>query len=150
MSLLQNIKNAQIQARKVKNEAHASALTTLIGEASMIGKNAGNRDTTDAEVMTVIKKFIKNIDETTDILSKNQSENQNKINSLREEKNLLQSFLPTQMSEEDIKIAIKEIIANMNVTGPKAMGLVMKEMKNKYDGTYDGALVSKISKELLN
>ncbi len=144
------IKSAQIESRKAKDEAKSSALTTLIGEAAMIGKNAGNRETTEAEVMGVIKKFIKNIDETVDILSKDKEANSEKLAKLSMEKSLLSSFLPQQMDEQAIKVAISEIISTMNLAGPKAMGVIMKEMKAKYEGSYDGSLVSKISKELLN
>ena len=70
MTILESVKKAQLQARKEKRAVDASTLTTLIGEAEMIGKNDGNRASTDAEVVTVIKKFVKNIDETLTILSK--------------------------------------------------------------------------------
>lgn len=146
---MQQIKSAQIEARKAKNEVKASTLTTLIGEAGMIGKNAGNRETTDAEALGVIKKFIKNIDETISILSKNQNTEAAKLNQLEEEKAILQGFMPKQMSEDEVKSAIKSIVAEMGLSGPKAMGSVMKEMKARFDGTYDGGMVSKISKEIL-
>jgi hypothetical protein len=61
MSLIQTIKADQVQARKARS-ASASILTTLIGEAEMIGKNAGDRESTDEEVIAIIKKFIKNLD----------------------------------------------------------------------------------------
>lgn len=150
MSIMNAIKSAQIEARKAKDESKASALTTLIGEANMIGKNAGNRETTDAEVLSVIKKFIKNIDETVEILSKDLAPNSVKIQALQAEKVLLSNFLPKQMSESEVKVAIEQIIAKMNLSGPKAMGAIMKEMKSQYDGSYDGSMVSRISKELLS
>ena len=62
MSLIQTIKTAQVAARKARDPS-ASLLTTLIGEAEMVGKNAG-REVTDQEVVATIKKFIKGIDET--------------------------------------------------------------------------------------
>ena len=68
MTLMDQIKADQVSARKQKMTAVASLLTTLIGEAEMVGKNAGNRAPTDAEVQAVIKKFIKNLDETIAVL----------------------------------------------------------------------------------
>ena len=71
MSLIIEIKSAQLAARKARDSFTASSLTTLIGEAEMVGKNAG-REVTDAEVVAVLKKFVKNIDETTTVLSREQ------------------------------------------------------------------------------
>ena len=64
MSLIQDIKSASLVARKARETKKAESLITLYSEASMIGKNDGNRESTDAETIAVIKKFIKNIDET--------------------------------------------------------------------------------------
>jgi hypothetical protein len=58
---MEQIKAKQIAARK-SGSADAGLLTTLLGEAAMVGKNAG-RETTDQEVVAVVKKFVKNIDE---------------------------------------------------------------------------------------
>ena len=57
--LLAEIKAKQINARKARLST-ATLLTTLIGEAEMVGKNQG-REVTDSEVLAMIKKFIKNI-----------------------------------------------------------------------------------------
>lgn len=149
MTIMQDIKTAQIEARKSKNELKASILTVLIGEAGMIGKNAGNRETTDSEVLAVVKKFIKNIDETQLILSKDEAKNSDKLDVLKQEKFILQSFMPKQMSLEEVSVAIKTIVSEMSLSGPKAMGIIMKEMKLRYDGNYDGATVSKLCKEIL-
>ena len=59
MSLIAQIKSAQLQLRKDRATVHAAALSTLIGEAETIGKDAGNREVTDAELTALLKKFIK-------------------------------------------------------------------------------------------
>ena len=64
MTLIEQIKAAQLTARKNRDAAAAASLTTLIGEAEMIGKNA-NRVVHDLEVVGILKKFIDNIDFTT-------------------------------------------------------------------------------------
>lgn len=149
MTILENIKKDQITARKNKDEVASNLLTTLIGEADMIGKNNGNRATTDAEVMALVKKFIKNIDETILILNKDDSKNETKIAALNKEKSILNIYLPTQLSQEQLTLKMKEIIANQNLTGPKSVGQLMKELKVNYDGQFDGTVASKIAKQLL-
>ena len=147
-SLLAQIKKQQLQARKDKNTLMAQSLTTLIGEAEMVGKNDGNRSSTDAEVIAVIKKFIKNIDEAKSAADKgNMTE---KSQALQAEKDLLNSFLPKQLSEEEIRTIIGNIVNQLGEKSPKMMGKVLGSLKESHAGLYDGALASKVAKELLN
>ena len=140
MSLIQTIKTAQVAARKARDPS-ASLLTTLIGEAEMVGKNAG-RDVTDQEVVATIKKFIKNIDETLKVLVAGSDAYAYSST----EKAVLEQFLPQQLTEEQIRF----IIATLLHAGdkPASVGEIMKHMKTNHEGLYDGALVSKIAKEL--
>ena len=64
MTLIERIKEDNLAARKNRDQVRATLLTTLFSEAVSVGKNAGNRETTDAETLAVIKKFIKGIDDT--------------------------------------------------------------------------------------
>lgn len=148
MTILDSIKKVQLQARKDKNSADASTLTTLIGESEMIGKNDGNRVSTDAEVVAVIKKFIKNIDETVAIVSKD-STKEDKVKALVQEKTLLTTFLPKQLSEDEIRTILGGFVNALGDKNPKMMGKVLGSLKEQFTGQYDGALASRIAKELL-
>lgn len=148
MTILDSVKKAQLQARKDKRAEDASTLTTLIGEAEMIGKNDGNRVSTDAEVVTVIKKFVKNIDETLNVLAKD-STKADRVASLNKEKELLSTFLPKQLSEDELRNILSGLVAALPEKNPKVMGKVLASLKEQYAGQYDGALASKITKELL-
>lgn len=150
MSILQEIKQAQLQARKDRNAAHTAALTTLIGEAVAVGKNDGNRETTDAEVVAVIKKFIKNITDTIEAVMKAPDSSSPRLVSLYDERRLLQSFLPTQLTDEQLTEAVKSIAAELNATTPKDMGKVMGALKQRYEGQYDGSKASAAVKTILS
>ena len=141
MTLLEQIKSDQLQARIAADKAKASILTTLIGEAEMVGKNDGNRDTTDQEVIATIKKFIKNIDETIAVAGSTET--------LVAEKDALQVYLPRQLTEPELRVTIGNIIVTQGLSGPKAMGRLMGELKKNHAGSYDGALASRLVKELL-
>jgi len=147
MSLIQTIKAAQLAARKSKDAAKASVLTTLIGEAEMIGKNDGNRESTDAEVIAVVKKFVKNLDETIRVASDYRDADASE--KAWAEKLVLEEFLPKQFSEDELRAIMQELVAQNGLAGPKAMGVLMKELKAGYEGLYDGAVASKLAKELL-
>lgn len=148
MTILDSVKKAQLQARKDKRAEDASTLTTLIGEAEMIGKNDGNRVSTDAEVVAVIKKFVKNIDETLNVVSKD-STKVDRVASLTKEKALLSTFLPKQLSEDELRTILTGFVSALPEKNPKAMGKVLASLKEQYAGQYDGALASKVTKELL-
>lgn len=62
--LIVKIKHDQLVARKNRDQIESTLLTTLIGEADMVGKNNGNRDPFDEEVISVVKKFLKGVNET--------------------------------------------------------------------------------------
>ena len=71
MTLLAKLKADSLQARKDGNKVAANLLVTLVSEATMVGKNAGNRDSTDEEVQRVVKKFLDNTIETRNHILKN-------------------------------------------------------------------------------
>jgi len=146
MSLLSQIKKDQLQARKNSKTVEATLLTTLIGEAAMIGKNDGNRETTDEEVVAVIKKFVKN---NTELMGYAVAESVAYMNA-RDENDFLSQYLPSQMTEDEIRAAVQKRIVTLDEISPKLMGSVMKWLKDNYAGQYDGGLASKVVKELLS
>ena len=140
MSLITKIKAEQITARKNRNAPMAALLTTLIGEAEMVGKNAG-REVLDAEVIATIKKFIKNIDETIKALGAKDE----RARSAMDEKVVLEHFLPKQMTEAELRSYVQEIV----LTEGANMGKIMGVLKSRFDGQYDGKMASSVVKAVL-
>jgi hypothetical protein len=145
MSILQKIKDDQLQARKAKEELRSKVLTVLLGEASRPGKDNGNRESTDAEVIAVIKKFIKNNQENIE----NTPETSNLHQTSKMEIELLEPYLPKQLDETEIRNVIESYIAELDDKAMKQMGKVMGQLKADHDGLYDGGVASKLVKELL-
>lgn len=146
-SLLQQIKTAQLQARKDRKTVEVSVLTTLIGEASAIGKNDGNRESTDIEVIAIIKKFIKNIDEVIRVAGDYRDPDRCEV--AWAEKTLLEQFLPKQFVGDELSLIIDKLIIEINATTPKDMGKIMKILKERFDGQFDGSVASGIVKQKL-
>lgn len=144
MSLLENIRQKSIEARKAKDAAAASLLVTLLSEAAMVGKNA-NRETTDAETMAIVKKFIKNNDETISRIS-----DPTAIAALTAENAIMQQFLPAQLSGDELSSIVSGLIAETGSSTAKDMGRVMKLLKERYDGSYDSKIASDLIKSQLN
>lgn len=143
--LLTTIKEDQIQARKDRNTELATFLTTLYSEAAMVGKNDGNRDSTDVEVCAVLKKFKKNAGEVIDNTPTTDGRHIHALNEIE----VLDGYLPKQMSEQELTAFIETAIHVNDLSSPKDMGFIMKELKKQCNGLYDGKLASTISKRLL-
>lgn len=62
---------------------------------------------------------------------------------------ILEKFLPRLLNDDEISAEIESIIIKNNYSTMKELGLVMKEMKEKYGSTFDGKIASNIAKEKL-
>lgn len=141
--ILEKIKKQQLQARKEKSPI-VGALTALMSEAAIVGKNNGNRETTDEEAVKVIKKFIKGINETIDLIK-----DPEKLKLLKMELEIYNSFLPQIMNELETRAAVEKIINALPEKSPKAMGQVMGTISKEYGTLIDRGLASQIVKEML-
>lgn len=153
MSLIDSIKLSSLTARKQRDAKKAALLSTLLADAQMVGKNNGNRESTDGEVTAVIKKMINNTNETINILNKSETEtgvDSGQIADLLAEVSILSIFLPPQLTVTGLTNVLSNLIAINNATSIKDMGRIMKLLKEQYDGQYDGTEASKIIKGLLN
>ena len=139
MSLLEQIKKDQFEARKNKESLKATLLTTLFSEASMKGKNAG-RDTTDEETVQVIQKFLKGINETIGYLEKGGSESDEALATVVAEKAILEAYLPKMVSADELE----QVVGGLVASGLNNMGAVMKALKEKFGSSLDGKLASKV------
>ncbi|MDD5150420.1 MAG: GatB/YqeY domain-containing protein [Flavobacterium sp.] len=146
-SLLQQIKTDSVVARKEK-QSYATFLVTLYSECANVGKNKGNRLTTDEECLSIIKKFKAGIIEIITIYQQknelSQSE-QNNLDKANIELSLIDKYIPKQLSEEELKL----IIISEIELGADNIGKIMKSLKQSYSGRYDGNMAQKIIKELL-
>lgn len=151
MSLLNDIKAKQLELRKAQmadkigRGTEISLLTTLYSEACVPGK-AERRESTDAEVVAVIKKFAKNNDE----CMASAGDRRDWCDRLSVEREILYMFLPKQLSVDELKEIISGFVATNGIAGPKGTGLVMKMLKEQYEGLYDGKIASDIIKAVLN
>lgn len=140
MSLLEDIKNASLEARKARDSERAVFLITLYSEAKMVGKNNGNRESTDIEVVATIKKFIKNAEEVLKIKPNYQS--------AKNEIKWLSLFMPKMVTEDELKESILRIKEDLNISNiqNKDIGKIIQKLKDIYNEKMDASLASKILK----
>lgn len=140
--LIDDIKKKLIEARKNK-APETDFLSLIYSESVLIGKNAGNRETTNSEVISYLTKTKKNSLLTLDMAVKNNREEV--ANNIKLEIAILEEFLPKQLSEEKLRYIIQAMIND----GLSSLGLIMKVLKANYAGQYNGKVASNIIKELL-
>ena len=61
----------------------------------------------------------------------------------------LEAYLPAQVDEGQIRAAIEELVAAKNLSGPAAIGPIMKEMLARFGSSADGATINRIARETL-
>lgn len=143
--ILENIKKDSIRFRKERNPI-GSFLSTLAAEAAMVGKNNGNRESTDAEVVKVLTKFANNLTETINLLEKNGRSSDKE----KQELEVVESYLPTMMTQEELQREIDSLKVEMQVSTKRDMGKIMGVLKAKFDGKYDGKMASELVKNSLD
>lgn len=145
MALLGRIREDRLSARKSGDSLRINLLTALDGEATRVGKDKANRESTDEEVVAVIRKFLKGIDETIEALRKTgRPTGQPEC-----EREILSAYLPKQLSAEELETVIAGLVAALPEKKPAALGQVMGSLKERYAGLYDGKLASEAIKKAL-
>ena len=130
--LIEKIRHDMQEAKKNKEVLKGNLLSTLYAEIFTLSKSG--KELTEDDEIKIIKKFIKNIDETLSL--EITDEQKSKLNS---EKEILETYLPKQLSKEETE----KIVDEMLLQG-KVMKDIMAFFKENYTGRYDGRTVSEI------
>ena len=152
MSLKETIETEYKNALKSKDKIKISTyrlILSSIKDLDITNRSGPNRKKTDDEdIKKLLKKMVKQRAESIDIYKKN-----NRTDLLEVEQNeydLLTSFLPKQLSDEDTKKICEDTIKKMGATSIKDMGKVMGALKGQYSDEIDFAKAGSFLKELLN
>lgn len=145
-NMLEKFKSDSIQMRKEKNPL-SLAMITVMSEARMVAKNDGNRELTEQDLVRQIKKTVVNLNATISLLAERNSD----YSAQEAEKNMLESYLPKQLSTDEILSIVKQYLDQNNIESPskRLMGELMTFLKSNYDGQYDGKQASNVISQLL-
>ena len=147
--LINDLQKANIEAMKAKDQDARSILSVVLTkyklqevEARSQGKEIG-----DNECLSIIQKVIKELgDEKEGYLKVNNAE---RVASITKQEETLKSYLPKQLSLEEVKVKVNEIIDQVGATSIKEMGKVMGAANKALAGLSDGRTISTVVKELL-
>jgi uncharacterized protein len=135
MKLQKQISEDLVAAMKAKDTTTLNVLRVLKGEIQRAEQSSnGKVELSDADIVKLVKKSIDGINET----GGDQSEVA-----------VLEKYMPKQMTEFEIQLAVTSLILGNNYNSPKDMGKIMGHFNQNYAGQYDGKVLSEMVKDLL-
>jgi len=147
MALEQKVMEQMKDAMRAKDEATLRTLRA-IKAAILIEKTSGKgTEMTETDETKLLQKMAKQRRDSLEIFE--QQNREDLAAKEREELQIIEKFLPKQMSTEELQAEVKAIIAQVGATSPADMGKVMGVASKQLAGKADGKAISETVKQLL-
>lgn len=145
----QQLKDQLKESMLAKDELKTAVIRFILSGITYyeIQKGGAGYEATDEDVMAVINKEIKQRKDSIESYTK--AGRQDLVDKEDAELKILETYLPEQMSEDEVKKYVDEAVAASGATTPQDMGKVMAILMPKVKGKADGSLVSRLVKEAL-
>ena len=152
MSLREKIDNDYKNALKSKDKNKISTYRLILAGIKDLDINnrsgPDKKETVDEDIKKLLKKMVKQRSESIDIYKKN---NRNDLLEVEQsEVNILSSYLPKQLGEDETKKLCSEVIQKLGASSIKDMGKVMGELKKNHSDSLDFSKAGSILKQMLN
>lgn len=147
MTLEQKIANDLKEAMKSKDQAAMRAIRAIKAAILLFKTDGSGEELTPEKEIKLLQKLVKQRQDSLDIYTKQGREDLAVVE--REEIEVIQRYLPEQLSEAKLKEVIAGIIAETGATSVKDMGKVMGVANQQLSGKADGKMIAAVVKELL-
>ena len=141
-------KNSLKQKEKMEISTYRLILSSIKDLDIKNRSGPDKKETDEGDIKNLLKKMIKQRAESIEIYSKNNRKDLLEIEEREHE--ILSSFLPKQLNDEETKKVCDEIISKVGANSIKDMGKVMGELKKQYSDTLDFSKAGVLLKDLLN
>ncbi|MBL4649006.1 MAG: GatB/YqeY domain-containing protein [Aureispira sp.] len=148
MSLTDRINAGIKDAMKQKNEAGKRTLRAIKAQLLLLKTSGSGTEITEDQEVKILQKMIKERQDSYEIYV--QQNREDLATPEKEEMDIIKEFLPQQMSEEELTVAIKGIVEQVGASSMKDMGKVMGMANKQFGGKADGKTISMIVKNLLS
>lgn len=145
--LAERINNDLKECMKNKDSFKLSVIRMVKG-AMQLEKKDPRAELTDDEMIKVISKQIKMRNDAINEFKK--ADRQDLISQNEKEIEILNSYLPPKLSDEEVNKILDEAFSLVNPTSSKDMGKIMKEVSSKVAGRADMSVVSTLIRDRLN
>lgn len=146
MSKMDEVRAEMVKAMKSGDKQRKDVLSLLLSQlkAKWIDKRA---DLTEAEENDIVRREIKQTKETLETAPKDREDI---LSQSRFALSVLEEFAPKEMSEEEIRKTVQNVLSSLGITSPtpKDRGRIMKELMPQVKGRADGSAVSRIVGEI--
>ena len=138
--IIDEIKKANMQAMKDRNVQARAIYGVVMNKAMLnkIEKKEKGLEQTDADLVTILQKTIKELDEEKENYIK--AGNSEQAQNIEMQKNLISVYLPKMLSEDEIRSVIGAL-------EDKSIPSIMKHFKANFNGKVDMGTVNKIARE---
>lgn len=147
MGLTDRIQQEMVLATKNREKERLSALR-MIRSALQNRQIEKRGELTDEEVVQVLSSLAKKAKESIEQFQK--GNRQDLVEKEERELQVILSFMPQQMGQEELREELRKIISELGARGPRELGSVMKTAMDRLKGRADGRLVNQIARELLS
>ena len=152
MSLRETIETEYKNALKSKDKSKISTyrlILSSIKDLDISNRSGPNKkETDDEDIKKLFKKMVKQRTESIEIYKKNNRSDLLEVE--QKEHDILCSFLPKQLSDDDTKKICEQTISSLGATSIKDMGKIMGELKKQHADEIDFAKAGALLKQLLN
>lgn len=133
-------------AMKARDKARLSTLRMLLTEIKN-ERIAQGEDLDEDAFLAVVKRLVK---QRKDSAEQYRGGGREELAEKEEQEIVvLEEYLPEQVGEDEIRTAVSEFVAANDLSGPRGIGPVMKEMTGRFGASADGAVISRIAREVL-
>ena len=147
MSLKEKLLSNMKEAMKAKDSVKLGAVRSVISAV----KNQEielKKELNEEEILTIVSREVKKRKEASVLYEKgNRPELKDKE---IQEMKILQTYLPEQVSEKDLRRRVQEVIAETGAEGMKDFGKIMKTLVPEFKGKADNGLIKELANEYLN
>tara|TARA_Y100000996_G_C22071928_1_gene457833 strand:- start:16 stop:471 length:456 start_codon:yes stop_codon:yes gene_type:complete len=150
MSLKKQIEeklNLALKNKDKKTYPTLRLIVSAIKDAEIANRTKDQKDMSDSDIISILKKMIKQRNESCELYKK--AGRNELLENETKEIEVINVFLPKQLSEEETKKICEEVIKSVGANSMKDMGKVMGIIKSKYSNSLDFSKVSVIIKEIL-
>ena len=151
MSLQNQIEEKLNQSLKNKDKTLYPTLRLIVStikDAVIANRGKDSKELTDQDIMSLLKKMVKQRNESCEVYKK--AGRDELLASETKEIEIISSFLPKQLSEEETKKICEDVIKKVGAATIKDMGKVMGELKKTHADVLDFSKVGPIIKTILN
>ena len=139
----QDLKDALLSGDKQRATTLRSLKSAIL--YAEVAKGSREQGLGDEEVVPILVKAAKQRQESADLYV--QGGSQQRADAELAEKTLIESYLPKQLSDDELRALVAEAIATAGEPSPQAMGAIIASVKQKTQGAAEGARIAQLVKE---